>query len=113
MFSTLSVIRKCRVNVFYNVAMNDFASTNNLFRSDLSKLSYVTMCIKEALRMYPPVHFIAKQLDEDIVFSHRFNGYKPITLKKGTNIGVNIFVLHRNPHIWENPEVNTFVYDNN
>ena len=34
-------------------------------REDLSKLSYTTMCIKESLRFYPPVPYIAKELSED------------------------------------------------
>ena len=36
-----------------------------IVREDLPKLSYTTMCIKESLRLYPPVPFIAKQLSED------------------------------------------------
>jgi len=41
-------------------------------REDLSKLSYTTMCIKESLRLYPPVPYIGKLLTEDmIVDGHR------------------------------------------
>ena len=36
-----------------------------LYREDLPKLSYTTMCIKESLRLYPPVPYIAKGLSED------------------------------------------------
>ena len=36
-------------------------------REDLSKLSYTTMCIKESLRLYPPVPYIGKQLSEDMI----------------------------------------------
>ena len=36
-----------------------------IVREDLSKLSYTTMCIKESLRMYPPVPYIGKELSED------------------------------------------------
>ena len=77
----------------------------NFFRSDLSKLTYVTQCIKESLRLFPPVHALGRQLVEDTVLSHRFNDYKEIRLKKGVNVGISIFALHRNPYVWENPEV--------
>ena len=36
-----------------------------IVREDLPKLSYTTMCIKESLRLYPPVPYIAKGLSED------------------------------------------------
>ena len=36
-----------------------------IVREDLSKLSYTTMCIKESLRLYSPVPYIAKELSED------------------------------------------------
>ena len=36
-----------------------------IVREDLSKLSYTTMCIKESLRLYPPVPYVAKELSED------------------------------------------------
>jgi len=57
------------------------------------------------MRLYPPIHALGRQLTEDTIFSHRFNDNKEITLKKGLNIGISVFALHRNPHVWENPEV--------
>ena len=48
---------------------NYYACTTIIYifnaREDLSKLSYTTMCIKESLRLYPPVPYIAKELSED------------------------------------------------
>ena len=43
-----------------------------MFREDLSELNYITMCIKEAMRMYPVVPIVAKLSSEDVVV----NGYK-------------------------------------
>ena len=40
-----------------------------LFREDVSQLSYITMCIKESLRLYPVVAEVGKLLAEDIVMS--------------------------------------------
>ncbi|XP_063810969.1 cytochrome P450 4B1-like [Pseudophryne corroboree] len=35
---------------------------------DLSKLSYTTMCIKESLRLYPPVPSVSRQLSKPVTF---------------------------------------------
>ena len=64
-------------------------------REDLSKLSYTTMCIKESLRLYPPVPYIAKELSEDffvegnripkgVVISRVYQGEYPMLIYTGS-----------------------------
>uniref|UniRef100_A0A8C9SZJ1 Cytochrome P450, family 4, subfamily T, polypeptide 8 n=1 Tax=Scleropages formosus TaxID=113540 RepID=A0A8C9SZJ1_SCLFO len=71
---------------------------------DLSKIPYTTMCIKESLRLYPPVPSMARKLTKAVTFA---DGR---TLPEGSMIGTSIYSLHRNPAIWENPEVPTARY---
>ncbi|XP_044156717.1 cytochrome P450 4B1-like [Bufo gargarizans] len=66
---------------------------------DLSKLPYTTMCIKESLRLYPPVPEVARQLKEPITF---IDGR---SLPKGAIIFLCIYAINRCPSIWEDPEV--------
>nr|XP_003224465.1 PREDICTED: cytochrome P450 4A4 [Anolis carolinensis] len=66
---------------------------------NLGKLTYTTMCIKESLRLYPPVPLIARTLDSPLTFD---DGR---TLPKGFLVGVCIFALHRNSEVWDNPKV--------
>lgn len=56
-----------------------------MFREDLSKLNYFTMCIKETLRLYPPTPFIGKLSSEDVVV----NGYR---IPKGTYVHTYILI---------------------
>uniref|UniRef100_A0A8C0BK10 CP4B1 protein n=1 Tax=Buteo japonicus TaxID=224669 RepID=A0A8C0BK10_9AVES len=62
---------------------------------DLGKMTYTTMCIKESLRLFPPVPSVSRYLS------------KPVTFPDGRCLpaGVNIFAIHRNRDVWEDPEV--------
>uniref|UniRef100_M3XK59 Cytochrome P450, family 4, subfamily T, polypeptide 8 n=1 Tax=Latimeria chalumnae TaxID=7897 RepID=M3XK59_LATCH len=66
---------------------------------DLGKLVYTTMCIKECLRLYPPVPGTGRQLSKPMRFC---DGR---VLPEGSYIGISIYCIHRNAQFWENPEV--------
>ncbi|KAI3361209.1 hypothetical protein L3Q82_013408, partial [Scortum barcoo] len=66
---------------------------------DLSKIPYTTMCIKESLRLYPPVPGMSRKLTKPMTF---FDGR---TLPAGFCIGTSVFGIHRNSTVWENPHV--------
>ncbi|XP_010863463.3 cytochrome P450 4B1 [Esox lucius] len=66
---------------------------------DLSKMPYTTMCIKESLRLYPPVPGISRKTTKPITF---FDGR---SVPGGCLIGTSIFAIHRNATVWENPNV--------
>ncbi|XP_029474141.1 cytochrome P450 4B1-like [Rhinatrema bivittatum] len=66
---------------------------------DLAKLTYTTMCIKESLRLYPPVPLVIRQLIKPITF---FDGR---SLPAGCMVAVSIYAIHRNPAMWQDPEV--------
>ncbi|XP_043861184.1 taurochenodeoxycholic 6 alpha-hydroxylase-like [Dromiciops gliroides] len=65
----------------------------------LSQMPYSTQCIKEALRLYPPAVRIARQLREPITFPDGRS------IPQGMIIILNIWALHHNPAVWENPQV--------
>ncbi|XP_078574395.1 cytochrome P450 4A4-like isoform X2 [Branchiostoma floridae x Branchiostoma japonicum] len=65
---------------------------------DLPSMKYITLCIKESLRIYPPVPKILRELEEPLTFP---DGK---TVQKGTTIFVGLQRMHHNPNIWDRPE---------
>ncbi|XP_006015876.2 cytochrome P450 4A5-like [Alligator sinensis] len=66
---------------------------------DLGKMTYSTMCIKESLRLFPAAPATIRELTSPLLFD---DGR---TLPKGFMVFMNIYSLHRNPSVWDNPEV--------
>ena len=64
---------------------------------DLKELKYTQWCIKEAMRLYPPVFFISRETTEDV----ELEGYH---IPKGIRVGINIRSIQRNSDTWENPD---------
>ncbi|XP_056141763.1 cytochrome P450 4B1 [Lampris incognitus] len=64
---------------------------------ELGKIPYTTMCIKESLRLYPPVPGMARKLTKPMTF---FDGR---SLPEGCIVATSVFGIHRNQTVWENP----------
>ncbi|XP_078527778.1 cytochrome P450 4B1-like isoform X2 [Lissotriton helveticus] len=84
---------KCREEIKEILGDKDTIEWN-----DLSQMTYTTMCIKESLRLNPPVPMVGRQLAAPITFC---DGR---TLPKDSLVSVNIYSIHRDPDIWKNPE---------
>ncbi|XP_036035011.1 cytochrome P450 4A14 isoform X3 [Onychomys torridus] len=65
----------------------------------LDQIPYTTMCIKEALRLYPPVPGVSRELNTPVTFPDGRS------LPKGITVGISIYGLHHNPSLWPNPKV--------
>ncbi|XP_059777993.1 taurochenodeoxycholic 6 alpha-hydroxylase-like isoform X1 [Balaenoptera ricei] len=65
----------------------------------LDKMPYTTMCIKEALRLYPPVPVISRDMSKPITFPDGRS------LPAGIPLSLSFYGLHHNPKVWPNPEV--------
>ncbi len=75
---------------------------NNDHREDLKSLEYLKCCIKESLRLYPPVSLMGRVLAQDTTIGGH-------TMPKGTPLTICVYTIHRHPDFWENPNVRTCV----
>ncbi|XP_053563152.1 ultra-long-chain fatty acid omega-hydroxylase isoform X1 [Bombina bombina] len=66
---------------------------------ELSQLPFTTMCIKESLRLHPPVTAVSRRCTEDI------NLPDGKVIPKGNTCLLSIYGTHHNPTVWPNPEV--------
>ncbi|XP_040846118.1 cytochrome P450 4F2-like [Ochotona curzoniae] len=66
---------------------------------DLAQLPYMTMCIKESLRLHPPVTVISRRCTQDVPLP---DGR---VIPKGIICLISIFGTHHNPTVWPDPEV--------
>ena len=65
--------------------------------ADLEKLPYARMVIEETMRLYPTVAMISRQaaVDDEI---------EGVPVPRGTVVNLNIWLAHRDPEIWPDPE---------
>ena len=61
---------------------------------DMTSLAYLTRCIKESMRMHPPVPFIGRTLENPLEID------PGKILPAGTNVTSMIWCLHHNPEVW-------------
>lgn len=61
--------------------------------STLSLLNYTECVLKESLRLHQPVPFIVRKAIEDNTLTTTDG--KQIHIKKGTDININIYILHQ------------------
>ena len=73
-------------------------------RDDLSGLKYLSMCIKESLRLHSPVPFVERQTTKDMDINGHF-------LPAGTVVDIELYVLHHNPAVWDDPMVCKIIDD--
>ncbi|KAJ9066318.1 hypothetical protein DSO57_1010736 [Entomophthora muscae] len=64
----------------------------------LQKMPYLASCIKETLRLYPPVARLpARVCEEDILIEGHL-------IPKGTRVSIDTYRLHHDPQNWTYPE---------
>ncbi|KAH0808071.1 hypothetical protein GEV33_014720 [Tenebrio molitor] len=65
---------------------------------DVNRMYYLERVIKETMRLFPPVPFIRRSVDEDIELDSH-------VLPKGSEVYIPLLSLHRRPDFWKDPLV--------
>ena len=86
------------INALYVIMLVTYV----LCRNDLAELKYLTMCIKESMRLHCPVPFIQRQTVNEITVDG-------VTLPPRSLIDIQIYNLHHNQLVWEEPMVRIIV----
>ncbi|XP_002735912.1 ultra-long-chain fatty acid omega-hydroxylase-like [Saccoglossus kowalevskii] len=97
--------------IFYNLASHpehqekcrreiddilDKKDTDEIEWDDLRRIPYTTMCIKESLRIRPPVPGFSRQLTSPLNFDGRI-------APAGSFVSGSAFLVHHNADVWPNP----------
>ncbi|XP_023288054.1 cytochrome P450 4c3 [Orussus abietinus] len=83
------------------VTIFGYPSNNNDRRCtlrDLKEMKYLERCIKESLRLYPSVPFLARRIAKDVQIGKYL-------VPEGTTAMVIVPMLHRDPKVFPKPEV--------
>ncbi|TDC86723.1 cytochrome P450 [Actinomadura sp. 7K507] len=64
---------------------------------DLKRLTYLDMVLREAMRLYPPGPYGAREATEDVVLGD-------YTVPAGTTIFYPFWAVHMNPEYWPDPQ---------
>lgn len=65
--------------------------------NQLQEMKYLECCIKEVLRLYPPVPMFGRTLDEDLEVDGK-------VIPAGSNFNLMVFALNRDPKYFKDPE---------
>ncbi|KAI9018068.1 cytochrome P450 [Phycomyces nitens] len=95
----ISLQPEIEAKVLQEIANVGITHTELPSSEQVGKLKYVHMCIKETLRMHPPVRMLGKYCQKDCVLP---GGYK---LEAGTPSVVHLYGLHLNPKVYPNPNL--------
>jgi len=65
--------------------------------AQLEEMPYLEMVLKETLRLYPAAPSITRMVPETFEF-------KGMVFPKGTSLSSSMFLIHRDPELWPEPE---------
>jgi cytochrome P450 len=84
--------------------------TKDLDLETVEQMEYFNAFLQEVLRMFPPIGMFTRTTNVD---GETFG--TPYTIRKGTRVIIPVYVLHRHPSYWKNPDTfqpERWIFDN-
>ncbi|KAK7595042.1 hypothetical protein V9T40_001475 [Parthenolecanium corni] len=69
----------------------------NVSIEEVQQMSYLEQCIRETLRLFPPLPFILREVTQAFQLNDNF------TVQESSTVVIPIIMVHRNPNIYPNP----------
>lgn len=80
------------------------------YRGDIAHFEYLSMVVKESLRLHNPVLSIGRNLEKPYIIKSNIMKKMETVLPKKMDVNVHLAALSGNPHVWENPKVCRLYY---
>lgn len=93
------VQKRCR-----NEVDNVLAGKPEVEWGDIAHFEYLSMVIKESLRLHNPVLSIGRNLEKPYIIKSNIMKKMETVLPKKMDVNVHLAALSGNPHVWENPK---------
>lgn len=89
----------CRNPGVMTLLQEEVASITNIepTADDLTTLKYMTMCMKEILRLYPPASEFSRRAPKDFTLGG-------VHIPEDTTIQFTTYAIHHDPLLWDDPE---------
>lgn len=97
-FTLAEIMNKPHIMKKLQQELDDVVGKDSIVEeSHISKLPYLNLVMKEALRLHPALPLLVPHCPSAAT---TIAGY---TVPKGVRVFVNVWAIHRDPLIWENP----------
>ncbi len=77
--------------------VDDIVGKGEITFQHLQQLKYTKACFNESMRLFPPVWIFGRKALED-------NWMGDYLIKKGTNVLISPYIVHRSPEFWKDAE---------
>ena len=83
----------------YQAIMDKVGNKEIITADDFADIKYLICVMMETLRYYAIIPGVSRVATEDVTFKEAGN----VTIPKGTNIMIPMFVINRDPELWDDP----------